>query len=52
MGLDSGPETTLVFYGFSDQKTKVDIGDPGTGREQWDAWSLADLWEGEYLTLD
>jgi hypothetical protein len=30
----------------------VDIGEPGVGREFWDAQAIRDLWHGEYICLE
>lgn len=37
---------TVVFLGFTDDG-KVEIGDPGVGRERWDERGIQDLWKGE-----
>ncbi|MCP4713227.1 MAG: hypothetical protein GY869_31740 [Planctomycetes bacterium] len=45
-----GVEHTAVFFGFASER-RVDIGDPGTGRELWDLGNIEDLWQGQYICL-
>jgi len=42
---------TVVLFGFTDDD-RVDIGEPGVGREFWDVQALRDLWHGEYVCLE
>jgi len=44
-------EHTVVFFGFASEN-RIDIGDPGTGRELWDLQALKDLWQGQYICLN
>lgn len=45
-----GINHTIVLFGFTEDG-RVDIGDPGMGREYWDIKSLEDLWHGQYACL-
>ncbi len=49
-GWKVGIPHTVVLFGI-DSKQRVDIGDPGVGREFWGVQALRDLWHGEYITL-
>jgi hypothetical protein len=49
-GWKLGIPHTVVLFGI-DSNQRVDIGDPGVGREFWDVQALRDLWHGEYITL-
>ena len=41
---------TVVLFRFTDDG-RLDIGDPGAGREYWDLQALQDLWQGQYVCL-
>jgi len=49
-GWQLGVTHTVVLYAFTDDN-RIEIGDPGVGREHWDLYSLDDLWHGAYVTL-
>ena len=42
---------TVVLFGFASEH-RIDIGDPGTGRELWDLQALEDLWQGQYICFN
>lgn len=46
-----GVTHTVVLFGFTDDE-RVDIGEPGVGREFWHLQALRDLWHGEYICLE
>jgi hypothetical protein len=46
-----GVTHTVVLFGFTDDE-RVDIGEPGVGREFWHVQALRDLWHGEYICLE
>lgn len=45
-----GMRHTVVLFGFTPEG-KLDIGDPSTGREQWDIADLKVLWQGNGFRL-
>ncbi|MEM1097444.1 MAG: hypothetical protein AAGH92_01525 [Planctomycetota bacterium] len=49
-GWDVGVLHTVVIYGFTEDE-RVEIGDPGVGREFWSIQSVEDLWTGETTWL-
>jgi hypothetical protein len=49
-GWTPGVAHSVVCYGFTSDG-KVNIGDPGVGKEQWNASDLHVLWHGEGLRL-
>jgi hypothetical protein len=50
-GWTPGVSHTVVFFGFTPDGDKVEMGDPGVGREHWSAKDLHVLWRGEGLRL-
>ncbi|MHC4156810.1 MAG: cysteine peptidase family C39 domain-containing protein [Planctomycetota bacterium] len=46
-----GVTHTVVLFGFTDDE-RVDIGEPGVGREFWHVQALRDLWHGEYICIE
>jgi hypothetical protein len=50
-GWQPGVSHTVVFFRFTEDGAKVEIGDPAVGREQWSARDLDVLWHGEGLSL-
>ena len=50
LGWIVGVDHTVVIFGFA-SKNRIDIGDPGAGREVWDLQALQDLWQGQYICL-
>lgn len=50
-GWDVGRSHTVVLFGFL-ESDRVEVGDPGVGRENWDGQALEDLWSGVYIYLE